>query len=315
MPDVMSASDLDISWSMLGQVVRDWAGKTAELREFSTLDGGSINTTLLLCLKDQQKAVLKITPHRVDRAYADEAHQLELLRQAGVPTPVVYAVHTGSLESPFSYLLMEYIDGVDFNAAKGRCTPEQFDGLQRELAAALLRLHAQAGSHFMRVSMQEVPKFETWPECFRDIFDAIWHEVEKTNVLPIKLKKCVGRVHDRLDRLLVCEGPPRLLHWDVWATNLLARQDESGQWRIAALLDPNCKFGCVEAELAYMDLFHTTTPVFMKAYQQEKKLPPEYHQVRKPIYQLYSLLNHVRLFGNDYAKALCAQAEKVAAFV
>jgi fructosamine-3-kinase len=311
----MSASELDISWSMLGQVVRDWAGTSAELCEHSTLAGGSINTTLLLTLRDGRKAVLKITPHRVDRAYADEAHQLELMRQAGVPVPAVYAMHAGSLESPFSYLLMEYVDGVDLNAAKGRCTPEAFDALQRELAETLLRLHATSSTHFMRASRQDVPKFETWAAFYRHVFDAIWHEVEKGNVLPIKPRKCVAKLHDRLDRLLVCDGPPRLLHWDVWATNLLAKPNGDGRWHLSAMLDPNCKFGCPEAELAYLDLFHTATPVFMKTYQQEKKLPAEYHSVRKPIYQLYSLLNHVRLFGNQYEKALCAQVEKVAGLV
>jgi fructosamine-3-kinase len=311
----MSASELDISWSMLGQVVRDWAGTSAELCEHSTLAGGSINTTLLLTLKDGRKAVVKITPHRVDRSYADEAHQLELLRQAGVPVPDVFAINTGSLESPFSYLLMEFVDGVDLNVAKGKCTPEQFDDLQRELAETLLRVHDTTGPHFMRVSQQDVPRFETWAAFYRNVFDSIWHEVEKRNVLPVKLRKSVAKVHDRLDRLLICEGPPRLLHWDVWATNLLAKPNGDGRWHLSAMLDPNCKFGCPEAELAYLDLFHTTTPVFMKTYQQEKKLPAEYHSVRKPIYQLYSLLNHVRLFGHEYDKALCAQAEKVSAFV
>ena len=88
----MSVSELDISWNMLRHVVRDWAGTDAELCEFSPLDGGSINTTLLLTLKDTRRAVLKITPHRVDHAYADEAHQLSLFRAAGVPVPRLEAV-------------------------------------------------------------------------------------------------------------------------------------------------------------------------------------------------------------------------------
>ena len=53
----------------------------------------------------------------------------------------------------------------------------------------------------------------------------------------------------------------------------------------------------------------------MKAYQADRKLPPEYHAVRKPVYQLYSLLDHVRVFGHEYAKPLCEQAAKVAALV
>ena len=37
--------------------------------------------------------------------------------------------------------------------------------------------------------------------------------------------------------------------------------------------------------------------------------------MRKPVYQLYSLLNHLRLFGHDYLKPVMAQIEKVGALV
>ena len=313
----MAGSAADISWAMLRQVVRDWAGSDAELRESSQLDGGSVNTTLALTLSDGRRAVLKITPHRVDRSYADEAHQLALLRSAGVPTPDVYAVQTGSLDRPFSYLLMEFVDGVDFSAARRRCSPEQFDALQRQLADVVLRLHATTGTHFERVCCDpgRARRFDAWHACYHDLFDGTWREIEKGTVLPIKLRKTVGKIHARLDRLLASDGSPRLIHGDLWATNLLARPGDDGAWRLVAVLDPNCKFGSPEAELAYLDLFHTATPVFFKAYQADRRLPPEYHQVRKPVYQLYSLLNHVRLFGQEYAKALCAQAEKVGALV
>jgi len=46
----MALSEGDISWQILRQVVQDWAGADAELREFQTLDGGSISTTLALTL-------------------------------------------------------------------------------------------------------------------------------------------------------------------------------------------------------------------------------------------------------------------------
>src|SRR5262249_59360641 len=58
---------------------------------------------------------------------------------------------------------------------------------------------------------------------------------------------------------------PILTHWDLWSTNILAAPDGDGSWRIAALLDPNCKFGHAEAELAYLELFHTVTPAFMRS--------------------------------------------------
>jgi fructosamine-3-kinase len=311
----MPGSDADISWPMLRQVVHDWAGADADLREFTPLAGGSVNTTLLLTLADGARAVLKITPHRVDRAYADEVYQLDLLRSAGAPVPDVLTLHEGSLDKPYSYLLLAFVDGVDLNAARKRCSPEQFDALQRELADVLLRVHATVGTHYMRVSRRDVPRHDCWHACYRDLFDGIWRDVAKGTALPVKLRKVVAKLHDRLDRYLPCDGP-RLLHGDVWATNLLCRPDDASRWHLAAVLDPHCKFGSPEAELAYLDLFHTATPGFFKAYQRERKLPPEYHQVRKPIYQLYSLMNHVRRFGGEaHTKALCAQAEKVGALV
>jgi fructosamine-3-kinase len=310
----MSATEMDISWGTLRQIVKDWSGTSAELAQATPLVGGSINTTICLDLADGRKAVLKITPHRVDRAHADEACQLKLLKSVGMPVPDVYACHVGSLENPFSYILMEFVDGVDLSEARSRCSSDEFDGIQTHLAELLLALHSNQGPHFTRVASTEAKCFSTWHECFRDVFDPIWAEVEKANALPIKQRKIIARVHDRLDRLLAHDRSPCLVHWDIWATNVLALPMDGG-WRVSALLDPNCKYAHCEAEIAYIELFHTCTPAFMKAYQRERRLPDEYHRVRKPVYQLYSLLNHLRLFGQEYARALGNAIERVSALV
>ena len=73
-----------------------------------------------------------------------------------------------------------------------------------------------------------------------------------------------------------------------------------------------------EAEIAYLELFHTCTPAFMKRYQQERKLEEGYHRVRRHVYQLYPLVNHFHLFGTQYlaplaqAAAASASMEKTA---
>jgi len=311
----MALSEGDISWQILRQVVQDWAGADAELREFQTLDGGSISTTLALTLADGHRSVLKITPHRVDRGYADEAHQLKLMKECGLPVPEVYACQVGSLEKPFSYILMEYVEGVDLNAARSKCSPEQFDAIQSHLAELLFKLHENTSTHFMRVTAAEPKKFEKWPACYQDIFEPIWHEVEKSGLLAVKCRKTIAKVYDRLDVLLAHDDPPRLVHWDVWATNLLTRCGEEGNWHVCALLDPHCKYAHAEVELAYLELFHTSTPALLKAYQQGRRLPPEYHRVRKPVYQLFTILNHLRLFGKEYIKMMEGAVEKVSALV
>ena len=314
----MAAMLVDISWQVLRQIVHDWAGSSADLAEVKALDGGSVSNTLALTTASGDRAVIKITPYRIDRSCADEAMQLNLLREAGVPAPRVYRWEIGTLDHPFSYLLMEFVDGVDLPTARECCGPEAFDQVQAELAEIVLRLHSNTSSHYHRLTHAEPRRYDAWAPCYRDIYDGIWHEVEKLSgpwALPPKCRKTVGKVHERLEKLLAHPDQPRLVHWDIWGNNLLLRQGEGGRWHITALLDPACKYAHCEAELAYMELFHTVTPAFMRAYQQSRRLPAEYHHVRKPIYQLYEMLNHLRSFGPEYLKPTLAAIERVTPLV
>jgi fructosamine-3-kinase len=208
---------------------------------------------------------------------------------------------------------MEYMPGVDLAEAKHRAGPQEFDRLQERLAGVVAQLHDQVGPAYQRVLPDsEATAFESWPAFYHHVYDGIWHEAEKLNLLTPKARKQVAKVHDRLERLIAHNDKPRLVHWDIWSTNLLTWPDEQGEWQITALLDPNCKYAHTEAEIAYMELFHTVTPAFMKAYQARHRLPPEYHRFRRAVYQLYPLINHLRLFGQDYVKPLMGVLEKVA---
>ena len=257
------------------------------------------------------RAVLKITPHRVDRSYADEAHQLDVLRAAGLPTPQVYRVEVGSLDRPFSYMLMEYREGTDLAHAKAACTREEFDALQVELAGMVRQLHANTHGHYHRLTAGEPKPFDTWPALYREAFDPIWQEAERNGHLPPKCRKLVAKIHERLPTLLGHDDCPRLLHGDLWSSNILAKQGDDGAWHVSAIIDPYCKFGHTECELAYLELFHTVNGSFMRAYQGDKHLSNDYHRVRKPVYQLYEMLNHLQLFGPEYLKPTLAAAEKL----
>jgi fructosamine-3-kinase len=309
------ALESEISWCVLRRILKDWSGSSAELAEVMPLVGGCINTTLELITKDGQRAVLKISPHRVNRHFAAEAAQLRLMRDLGLPAPQVYAAHTADLDNPHSYLLMEFIDGVNLNDAKHACTTDEYDDLQRNLAELVRALHARTDERYRREGHADAPAFDTWPAFYRHVYDPIIAEVSKCPWLSVKQKKTLGKLHERLDRFIHHDDRPRLVHWDIWATNILAGRNGDGRWHVKALLDPNCKYAHAEAEIAYMELFHTVTPAFLKAYQQEHKLGDGYHRVRKPIYQLYPMLNHVQLFGQEYVRPMLAAFERVAGLV
>src|SRR3954469_20092418 len=147
----MATLESDISWQLLRRIVQDWAGASAELAEVKPLTGGFISTTLALITTDGRRCVLKISPHRVDRSYQDESAQLLTLAQAGLPVPKVYQCRLGTLDDPNSYLLLEFIDGVDLHEAKKQCTAEQFDQLQTHLAELVLQMHEITSENYMRI--------------------------------------------------------------------------------------------------------------------------------------------------------------------
>jgi len=210
---------------------------------------------------------------------------------------------------------MEFMPGIDLHAAKGECSPVQYDDLQRQLAEIVCAMHQDSGPAYGRVIPNGINAAESWPEFFRQVYEPTWTESQKLACLSTKTRKTLGKLHERLDRYIAHGDVPRLVHWDLWASNLLCSSDDSGNWRITAVLDPICKYAHAECELAYLDLFHTSTPTFNKAYQQQFKLDDSYHRVRKSIYQLYPLLNHVCTFGNEYVKPLMSTVDRVTAVI
>jgi fructosamine-3-kinase len=51
--------------------------------------------------------------------------------------------------------------------------------------------------------------------------------------------------------------------------------------------------------VAFTELFGGFSPAFYQAYQSAWPLEPGYEE-RKPLYNLYHLLNHLNLFGESY---------------
>jgi protein-ribulosamine 3-kinase len=304
--------DSDISWQLLRGIVHDWAGTSAELAEATPLVGGAIHTTLRLKTKDGRRCVLKITPHRVDRGYQDEAYQLNLFRSLGLPAPEVYTCRMGTLDQPHSYILMEHIDGINLAEAKRQISSDEAERLQMHLAELTLVMHDQKSTHYWRVTAGERTEHDGWAQFYREMYDPIWHECEKTAHLPVKCRKQISKIHERLDQLIGHDDSPRLVHWDLWSGNILCKPDDQGRWWISAILDPNCKFAHAEAELAYLELFHTVNGPFMRTYQQQRKLPADYHRVRKLVYQLYPLIDDVTLHGTKYVPLVVDAVDKVA---
>lgn len=104
----------------------------------------------------------------------------------------------------------------------------------------------------------------------------------------------IGRAADRaadlLDAAARTDGPS-LLHGDLWSGNVLFAG--GGE---PVLIDPAVYIGHREVDLAMCRLFGGFPRRFHAAYAEAWPLVPG-HERRLPLYQLYPLLVHARLFG------------------
>jgi len=111
-----------------------------------------------------------------------------------------------------------------------------------------------------------------------------------------------SRLIDRGERLLACmdqlmqdhEPAASLLHGDLWAGN--KAYTPAGK---PVIFDPAAYFGDRETDIAMTELFGGFDPEFYAAYQAHSPLPDGY-PLRRDLYKLYHVLNHLNLFGTAY---------------
>jgi fructosamine-3-kinase len=94
---------------------------------------------------------------------------------------------------------------------------------------------------------------------------------------------------------------PALLHGDLWIGNVGCGFDQQ-----PVIYDPAVYYGDRETDLAMTELFGGFSASFYKAYQAAYPLHDGY-PMRRQLYQLYHVLNHLNLFGSSYLK----QAEQI----
>lgn len=243
------------------------------------LSGGDLSAVFRIDLADGGSAVVK----QADSAPA-EADMLRAIAATGAPAPKVLAVAD-------DLLVMEALP------ANGSLSGAGWD----DLAAALGRLHGATcelyGWHrdhaFGPVAI---------PNGWRGDWPGFWaHNRLCCHVphIPADLGHRVKALSGRLGEMLPERPAPALLHGDLWGGNMLA----SGG-RLTGLIDPACYHGHREVDVAMLTLFDRPPDSFFDALA----LEPGWRE-RLPVYRLWPLLVHLRLFGAGYAGAVSAALE------
>jgi fructosamine-3-kinase len=110
-----------------------------------------------------------------------------------------------------------------------------------------------------------------------------------------KLQRDGERLRAALSSILKSHDPqPSLLHGDLWSGNAATLASGEG-----AIFDPAVYVGDREADIAMTALFGGFDADFYDAYCDAWPLEAGY-EVRRDIYNLYHVLNHLNLFGSGY---------------
>ena len=209
--------------------------------------------------------------------FAAEADGLKALRSAGMraPAPLLH----GAL-GDHAFLVLEYLELRETG---------DFAALGRMLA----RGHRQSGPAFgwpRDNYIGSTPQRNGWKESWSEF----WWERRLRPQLALAKRNGFDLEVDLDATVLADRSPtPCLLHGDLWRGN--AGFTPGGP----VVFDPAVYYGDREADLAMTELFGGFPPEFYRAYQEAFALD-EGHERRKPLYNLYHLLNHLNLFGGGY---------------
>lgn len=276
---------------LLGAAIAVVTGRTG-IDDAQRVAGGCINECFTVT-QAGARFFVKLNAVSFADAFAAEADGLAALRAQGmrVPQPLAQACIEDT-----AFLVLEHLSlaaSGDFHA----------------LGCALARLHAapqpRCGwrrDNYLGATPQRNRTHARW--CDFWIGERLAPQLEMAAHKGYQLD--APRLLAAVPRLLAGHEPQAaLLHGDLWRGN-------AGFLRGGApvVFDPAVYCGDAETDLAMTELFGGFPPEFYAGYRAVRVISPSYER-RRPLYNLYHVLNHLNLFGAGYL----AQARATIALV
>jgi protein-ribulosamine 3-kinase len=286
-----------MNWQAICEQISLETGQGFDLVAAQPLGGGDINSAYRLQGQERSYFV-KLNRRELADMFAaefDGLREFNLIGKVRAPVPIAHG-EAGTE----AYLVLEYLEF-------GRSDQQA----QRMLGQQLAELHRHKQPYFgwrRDNTIGSTPQVNTpgedWIEFWRERRLGFQLQLAGRNGYLGRLQTQGERLCSVLAGLFTGYRPqPSLLHGDLWAGNSAA--DREGQ---PIIFDPACYYGDREADIAMTELFGGYSRDFYQAYNETWPLDPGY-SIRKTLYNLYHILNHLNLFGGGYQR----QAENMQA--
>jgi fructosamine-3-kinase len=273
--------------TILSAAITEATGITFICTHQQSVNGGDINQAIQLS-DHKQSYFIKINDADALNMFITEAHSLAAIRQTNsirAPRPIAHGI-----SGKYAYLILESI-------AFDPPSSESWKQMGQQLAS-LHRHTAEQFGWFEQNTIGSTPQYNGWTANWADFF----REYRLQPQLQMADKNGLNLSHtesllQRVPFILKDHNPmPSLLHGDLWPGNA-----GFGQNGIPVLFDPASYYGDRETDLAFSELFSGFPNEFYQSYNSTWPLMSSYLQ-RKPLYNLYHVLNHANLFGGNYIR-------------
>jgi fructosamine-3-kinase len=276
------------TWHEINRQISAATNSNFKIKETNTIGGGCINQAYFVADGAQRYFVKLNTTDclamfEAEAAGLMEIHQSHTLR---VPLPVCYGQN-----DHHAWLVLEYLNinnGIRKNTS--------------DLGIQLAAMHRIASKQFGWIRNNTIgqnPQINTtssdWINFWRTHRLGYQLDLARTNGFNGKLQVLGEQLLIDLDKFFSGNSPsPSLLHGDLWNGNYA--YDELGN---PVLFDPAVYYGDREIDIAMTELFGGFPANFYSAYRHDYPLDSGYN-LRKVVYNLYHILNHLNLFGSSY---------------
>ncbi|KKJ00860.1 fructosamine kinase family protein [Prochlorothrix hollandica] len=275
-------------WEPIAQHIRHATQQPFDLQSPRSVSGGCINRGYHLQDSQGRNYFAKLNNPGLAEMFAAEAlglQQIQAAQAVTVPTPICW----GSTDQA-AYLVLEWLD---LGGSSGPAAAT----LGRQLAQ--LHRRAVSGQGFgwdRNNTIGSTPQLNPWTADWAEFW------AEQRIGYQLKLGRRQGghfpqgsRLLDRIPQLLADHHPQAsLVHGDLWGGNGAVLRSGA-----PVIFDPAVYYGDREVDLAMTELFGGFSAAFYGGYRAEWPLDSGYDR-RKPLYNLYHILNHFNLFGGSY---------------
>ncbi len=286
-------------WQAIGKAIRVATGEDFAVRKCRAIGGGCINSTYSVedgALRFFVK-VNRVSGLAMFEAEADGLREIAGAGVIRVPHPVCAGVAEDS-----AFLVLEVID---FSSGRR--------GRAEDLGRRLADMHRASATQYgwrRDNTIGSTPQVNTpadnWPEFWRDRRIGRQLALAASIGYGGALQRKGERLLARLDGFFAGYAPlPSLLHGDLWGGNYAYAA--TGE---PVIFDPAVYYGDRETDLAMTELFGGFPEAFHAAYREAFPLDSGY-PMRKALYNLYHILNHLNMFGEGYLGQAEGMIEKL----